>query len=59
MAAPLSRVARTAWRARRRSPRASAPIPEETPVAFIYNGSTYAVMMATPADLEDFASASA
>ena len=30
-------------------------VPQEVPVAFVYDGSTYAVMMASPSNLEDFA----
>ena len=33
----------------------SRSLPEEWPVALVYDGSTQAVMMASPADLEDFA----
>ncbi|MGE0717681.1 MAG: formate dehydrogenase accessory sulfurtransferase FdhD [Alphaproteobacteria bacterium] len=52
---PASRVVpRLRWRAGAAEP-GRRRIPEETAVAIVYQGSTYAVMMATPDDLEDFA----
>jgi FdhD protein len=47
-------VRRQIWRESGPSP-GSRSIPEETAVALTYNGGTYAVMMTTPQDLEDFA----
>lgn len=54
MSAPICTVERTAWRGDRLVP-GHRTIPEETAVAFTYNGTSYAVMMATPHNLEDFA----
>ena len=52
---PVARLSRAVWRdgtLRETSERAA---PQETPVAIVYDGSTQAVMMASPTDVEDFA----
>src|SRR5271168_3983240 len=54
MSDPVRTVDRLAWRDNRLSEGTRA-IPEETALALTYNGGTYAVMMGTPQNLEDFA----
>src|SRR5580693_4227293 len=51
---PVRSVDRLAWRDARLSDGTRA-IPEETALALTYNGGTYAVMMGTPQNLDDFA----
>jgi len=54
MREPTAAVATTIWRQNGVTD-GKRTIPEETAVAFSYDGGTYAVMMATPQNLEDFA----
>lgn len=51
---PVRTVDRKVWRDSGSS-RGPRTIPEETAIALTYNGGTYAVMMATPQNLRDFA----
>ncbi len=52
---PASSLPRAIWRGGGGIAPGRRQVAEETPVAFSYNRATLAVMLATPADLEDFA----
>ncbi len=54
MPEPTKAVAASVWRQHGRA-EGQRIVPEETAVAFSYDGGSYAVMMATPQNLEDFA----
>ena len=51
---PARSLSRTLWRGGALAP-GRREVAEETPIAVTYNRATLAVMMASPADLEDFA----
>jgi FdhD protein len=55
MARAVIRIARLAWPAAQERSAGERLIAEEAAVALTYNGGSYAVMMATPRDLKDFA----
>src|SRR6185503_14616105 len=50
---PTLTVESSIWRGR--ASRSARAVATEVPIAFVYDGGTEAVMMATPADLEDLA----
>jgi FdhD protein len=54
MVLPQCRIPTAVWRTHGIA-RGERTIPEETALALTFNGTAYAVMMATPQDLEDFA----